>query len=1052
MKKTSTIHVFPELARKLFFVMAFVSLSVFTYAQQRVTGTVTDAAGQPVIGANVLIEGTMTGTTTGIDGRYSIEAPADAQLSISYIGYKSQTVAVAGKTTIDVQLAEDAAMLDDVVVIGYGTVKKRDLTGAVASVKSETITMTPTSNPMEALQGRVAGLDITRTSGQAGAGVNMQLRGTRSISADGSPLFLIDGMPGDYSTLNPNDIESIDVLKDASSTAIYGSSGANGVIIITTKKGKAGSIRVNFDAYLGVNDWSQLPEMNSPEQWISTREQAIAATGSATTDLDLERNKQFLADGHVIRNWTDLVMQTGITQNYSLSISGGSEKTQAYFSANYTDEEGQFKGDTYNVLSSTMRINHNVNKWFSAGIHTQLNYAKKGSMNNHLEDAMRKDPFGILYTEDGEVNPFPISGDTNYINLLVNEDAEAYKNERTNFNLYAQPYLRFTPLKGLSLESRLSMKIGYSTSNVFNGIGSYAYYQNGGFLGEDAAAAANRTNASISNSRNWGYKWENIVTYNFQIADDHDFTITGVTTYDDAEQEGSTIKKQGITSNTYYWTNLGLAEYTGNKGDVGSSYSMGKSMGVIGRINYAYKGKYLFSASIRYDGDSRLAEDVRWQTFPAVSAGWRISDEAFMENTRDWMDNLKLRVGYGETGTAGISRYASWATVEEGSMGFGGVLAPIYKYSKTLANPSLTWERSKSWNIGIDASFFGGRIDVVADYYITKTEDVIWNQMIPVTNGAYHSDTNGNYSINGNIAETKNRGFELTLNTRNIVKKDFKWNSSITFSTNHEEVTSLGAGATEYVYNNVTGYTLHVGDPVASYRAFDIAGVWQLGEEADAAVFGRRPGTMKVNVPGMRKVEDGVWEKTYVAEDGTVQTETYTADNPYAYNDNDKVIIGHNSPDWQLGFNNTFSYKNFDLSIYMFWRHGQMINYDLLGWYNSNGGTFPAYFNYWTPENPSNDYPALNANDDCKTDNVYASSRTYVDGSFFKIKNITLGYTLPAKICKKIGIQKLRVYGTITNPLVVAKSHLIEDYDPEMNGSLNYPLTKQLVFGVNFSF
>lgn len=1051
MKQNSKNRVFAAFARKLSLLIACVSMAAFTYAQQRVTGTVTDAAGQPVIGASVIVEGTTVGTTTDVNGRYSIEVPAKGVLEFSFVGMKSQTVAPAGKTTLNVQLSEDAAMLDDVVVIGYGSVKKRDLTGAVSSVKSDIVKLTPAANPMESLQGRIAGLDITKSSGQAGAGVAMQLRGNRSITESGDPLIIIDGMPGDYAALNPNDIESIEVLKDASSTAVYGSSGSNGVIIITTKKGKEGQLTVNFDAYVGISDWSILPEM-SVDHYVNTAIEARKWSGTTVTENEVLSEQQLAAykNGQYI-DWVDAILGTGLTQNYSVSVSGGTQKTQAYFSANYSQEQGQYARDQYNLYSSMMRINHNINRWFSAGVHTQIAYTDKENTYSKLDQAMRTYPFGSLRDENGNLNPYPVIDDTRQVNLLLNENNEAYSRPSNSFRLYFQPYVRLTPVKGLTIESRLNASLSYSNSKSWIGFGSYQYYEGTGIAGSNAPWSdyANLASASISNSRSWGYQWENILTYNFKVADDHEFTVTGVTTYSHSQNESNSLSANGFTTNAYKWTNMEKA--TGTKSQ-SSSYSMGKSMGLVARVNYSYLGKYLISASVRHDGNSKLAENCRWDTFPAVSAGWRISEESFMDGTKGWLDNLKLRVGYGETGAAGISAYSSWSILQQGQRALGGTTVNTANFPQIITNAGLTWERSKSWNIGVDASFFNNRIDVTADYYITNTDDVIWNLTLPINNGGATAETY--FTTTANMAETLNRGFELTLNTRNIVKKDFQWSSTLTFAANHEEVKSLGEGAAEYVQFDTkddTSYCLHVGSPVKSFYHYKVDGVWQNDEAADAAAFGKQPGDLKINVPGMKKISDGVWQKAYEQEDGTWEYNEFTAENPYSVSGVDRQILGHESPDWSLGFQNTFNYKNFDLSIYMYMRWGQMMYYEPLSWYSSSGGQFPDYFDYWTPENPSNDFPSLNSERNWKDDGYY-TARSWVDGSFFKIKNITLGYTLPNKVCKKVGLSRFRVYATITNPLVVAKSHLVKDYDPEMGGSLDYPLTKQMVFGVNLSF
>ena len=1022
---------------------------------QNVWGGVKGPDGQPVIGAAVIIEGTTLGTSTDVDGNFQLNAPNPKSdiLVVSYLGMKEQRVPVNGRTQIEITLEEDSTTLDDVVVIGYGAVKKRDLTGAVTSVKSETITMTPTANPMEALQGRVAGLDITRESGAAGSGVNMQLRGNRSFNADGNPLFIIDGMPGDYATLNPNDIASIEVLKDASSTAIYGSAGSNGIVIITTKQGEAGKVSVNFNAYVGINGWATMPSVMSGEEYVEARRQSYRNVGMYTNDeqmfvgapddYEAYKNKKFIDWGK------EVLKRNGLTQNYSLSVSGGNDKTKAYMSVNFSDETGQYENDNNKIYSTNIRVDHQAKKWLTIGTNIQASYLHRNSASVGLYDGIRMRPFGELYDEDGNYNPFPLASDLKFINILLN-NRDNFRNQTENTRLYVNPYIRINPVKGLTIESRVNASLIFNRNNRFQGIGSYGYYNASRNWETD-------TYASITQNRSYNYKWENIFTYNFTVAGDHDFTITGVTSWEHNQHDYSTVRADGIEDNKFLWHNITNAKSI-NKAGTTSRYSMAKNMGVIARLNYSYKSKYLFSASVRYDGASVLADGHKWATFPAVSAGWRISEEKFMEGARSWLDNLKLRVGYGETGVSSIGAYSTVAGISASTFVLGDELFnPYYNLgiadasgNIVIPNKNLTWERSKSWNIGLDASFLNGRIDFTADYYITDTDGVIWQKPLPVTNGA--RDFNTVFYTNVNLAKTRNQGIEFALNTRNIEHKDFKWSSAVTFAFNKEKIMSLAGTDNDRVINDDRVY--EVGNAVNSWFHYKVLGIWQQEEAAEAAIFGMEPGYVKVETPNLeRHSENGkVW---YVNKLNGKIYDGSDADSTYAIGAADKMTIGHNSPDWTLGFNNTFTWKNFDLSIYMYMRWGQMIKYNLITDFDATmqKNNFVNYYVGWTPENRSNDFPMLDANAESSLQKYTGfDALAYVDGSFFKIKNITLGYTLPKKICAKWGIQNLRIYGTINNPLVVAKHHLLKDYDPEMNGSLNNPLTKQLVFGVNFSF
>lgn len=1037
----------------------------------RITGVVKDESGSALTGVGIIVKGDEMGTLTNLEGQFSIELTQKTGiLSFSYIGMNKKEVPFNGSGVLNVVLTTSSVNLDEVVAIGYGTVKKRDLTGAVSSVKSQDIVLRPGPNPIEALQGKVAGLDITRTSGEPGAGVDMKLRGTRSINAGTSPLFIIDGLPGDYSTLNANDIESIDVLKDASSTAVYGSAGSNGVVIITTKNAKPGKLNVNLNSYYGYNGWSVTPKMLTGDSYLQTKRDAYkyvwdatqnkwTTTGalwqSPTDDATIFGSNRYAIyqEGNYV-DWIKEFMQpSAATQNYSLSVSGGNEKTKGYVSFNYTDELGQYKGDDYKLFSTNMRIDHNVKSWLTIGSSMQLSYMVRNRAQDKLENALVTDPLVKPYNTDGTINT---DLGNNVYNLLLNYQPGVYANTDNNIKLYVNPYIEIRPIKGMSLLSRVSTWLNYSNNYQFNGIGSVAYVYNN----------ANIAKASISQDRSYGYKWENILTYNFKIARDHEFTVTGVTSWSDGQNLYTDMYQSNVLTNNFKWYN-----FTGDVNTTASSsYDMSKSYGFVGRLNYSYQGKYLFSASMRRDGASALYYTNRWDNFPAVSVGWRISDEPFMAGTKNWLDNLKLRAGWGATGVSSIPAYSSVNTLLSSNMSLGGTTQSIYRNSQYITNPDLTWEKSYNTNLGLDASFFNNRIDLALDAYSTKTPNVIYSVSLPTIYGTYTPGTS--YQTNMNICETLNQGFEATLNTRNIVTKDFNWSSSVTFSYNKEKITKLTGGIANNIVNGA--YSLTIGEPVNTFRNYKLDGVWQIGQENDAAAFGKNPGDLKVNVPGMTKLGDGVFLKTVTATDGTI-TNTYyytnlaaaqqfdptltAANKIYSYSANDYQILGHNSPDWSLGFQNTFTYKSFDLTIYMYARMGQTISYNMMGWYQPNGfatnaspsRTFPAYFNYWTPTNPSNDFPVMNYLASSSTMTGFAGLN-YVDGSFFKIKNITLGYTLPTRLLKKVSIEKFRLYGTVTNPLVVAKSRMLQQYDPEMNGSLAYPLTKQVVIGLNVTF
>lgn len=1035
-----------------------------------VTGTVVDAKGNPLDNVSIVIKGkNKVGTTTNSSGEFRLEAEQGDVLVFSIVGYTEQEVTVGKNTSLSIAMSPIDAKLEEVVVIGYGTQKRRDLTGAVVTVKPDQITARPGPNPMESLQGRVAGLDITRSSGQPGAGLNIQLRGNRSFTASGTPLFIINGLPGDYTTLNPYDIESIEVLKDASSTAVYGSAGSNGVIIITTKSGKAGRLAIDFNTYYGSNGWSVTPKMRTGEDYLQTKRDAYsyvwdAANSQWTTTGALwqspaDDEKIFGAQRYALyqqgqfADWAKLFLQKSAhTQNYSLGVSGGTEKTKGYISFNYTNEKGQYVGDDYKLYSTTMRIDHKVRDFVSVGANFTASYVDRNKAQDKLENALVTDPLVRPYNDDGTLNT---NLGNNVYNLLLNQQPGVYGNVDNNLKLYLNPYIEIRPLKGLSYLSRLSTFLTFSNTYRFDGIGSVNY----------TYANANVAKAQVDQNRAIGYQWENIVTYNFKVAHDHAFTVTGITTWYHNQNTNTTMNQSNIVSNNFKWY-----KFTGDANTTStSSYTMSKTLGFIGRLNYAYQGKYLFSATIRRDGSSVLYRDNRWDNFPAVSAGWRISDESFMEGTKNWLNSLKVRVGWGVTGTAKIDPYSSVANLESVNMSLGGVTVPAYRNSQYLTNPNLGWEKSYNTNLGMDASFLNNRIDMSLDLYNTKTNGVIYGVTAPIIYGQYTSSQQ--YKTNINVCETQNRGIELALNTRNIVTKDFNWTSAIAFSYNKEKILALTGGVANNIANGDNNqYSLTIGQPINSFRNYKLDGVWQIGQEKDAAVFGKRPGDLHVDVAGMSRLAEGVYSKTdangnlnyYYTDLSAAQkfnASLTAAKNTYSVSANDYQIVGHNNPSWTMGFQNGFSYKNWELSIYSYFRWGQTISYNMMGWYQPSGfatnaspsRTIPKYFNYWTPTNPSNDFPVMNYLEGSGTLTGF-SGLNYVDGSFFKIKNITLGYNMPRNLIKKLSLEKFRVYGTITNPLIVTKSPLLKQYDPEMNGSLEYPLTKQMVVGLNLTF
>ena len=843
-------------------------------------------------------------------------------------------------------------------------------------------------------------------------------------------------MPGDIATLNPNDIESIEVLKDASSTAIYGSSGANGVIIVTTKGAKSGKPVINFNAYAGTTLGARVPKMRTGDSYLNYIKDSYKPVGTTNEEeifgerYDAIKNNQWV-------NWGDEVLHSGLKQNYSISVAGGTEKTKAYFSLNYTDEKSMYENDNYKVYSTRVRIDQEINKWINAGINVQASFSNKNSRNAVLERALFSTPLGVPYNEDGSITEFPIPGSSSDPNPLADEQDGVYKNNTKAGKAYVDAYLEWKPVKGLSVKSQLGGSYSQSRSGKFMGEGSY-----------NVLKGSTVAYGEATNKTGYNYKWENIVAYHNTFNKDHDLTVTGVTSWNYNQSEEYYVYGENPATNDMLWYALQNAD---NK-KLSSKYLMSKGMGFIGRVNYSYKGKYLFSASGRYEADSRLSKDNRWNLFPAVSVGWRISDEAFMAGTKNWLDNLKLRVGYGVAGTtAGIAEYSSMASLENVTTSLGGMTVPSAKFTEYITNRNLTWEKTHDLNIGIDASFLNNRIDLTLDLYKTKTTDVILSQALPTSiMGNYNGSIP--YKMNKNAAETENRGIEMALNTRNIVKKDFTWSSTVTFTANKEKIKSLIDGQ-DMMFNAKKGdMVFKVGEGVGSFYKYKVLGIWQYSEKETAALFGCEPGDIKLDLPSVKKDGNGYY---YMNPEG--ERVDITAENPYSVRaDYDRQVIGRNTPDWTLGFKNNFRYKDFDLSIFLYARWGQMMNYgSVIGKYSPNPDyNIPTYFTYYDKTIEADQNVLFYAIDQTKDRSAYEGydSMYYVDGSFFKLKNVTLGYTLPGKLTKRFGISNLRIYATMTNLFTYSPSKYVKNYDPEMNGSINFPLSRDCIFGLNLTF
>jgi TonB-linked SusC/RagA family outer membrane protein len=966
-----------------------------TQLERSVSGLVTDEKNVPLPGVNVVIKGTIRGTSTDAKGTFQLALPEgnNVVLTFSFVGYQSQDVAVGNKTSLTVSLAPDVNALEEVVVIGYGAVKKRDLTGSVVQLKSEQLKEVPTANVLEAAQGKIAGADITRNSGQAGAGVSIRIRGNRSIGGNNAPLIIVDGVQyGNLEDINANDIETMDVLKDASSIAIYGSRGANGVILITTKKGKSGKPDISFNTYSGISQVTMYPKAMDINGFRDLKREAWRAAGvwnSPTDDPAIFTN---VAEYEALQKgiWTDYqdaLIHKGLQQNYQLGVRAGNDRLKSYISVDFFNEKGILKLDEIKRYTGRLNVDYTINDWMKIGLQSQLTYYDQSVRRDPLNQANKISPLGSLYDSNGNFNFLMLDGQT--ANPLADEQPNVFTNSVLTTRSLTNGFLEFTPIKGLTIRSTLGVNLGFSRN------GSYASPKS------IDRSLTGKSLASYNSSNGKTVNWENVVTYQ-RTSGQHALTVTGVASY--LGNSSDNVLASGVNQllSTQLFYSLGSAS---EEIKINSEYSKNNLLSYAGRLNYGFRDRYLLTLTARKDGSSKLAPGNKWTFFPSAAFAWRIIEESFMQRVKGLSD-LKLRVSYGIAGNDPSGPYATQTTLARVAFGFNDIAVPAYTFSRVVGNTELAWELSDTKNVGLDVGLFNGRVQASVDFYDTRTTDLLLNRGLPPTTGVT--------TVKQNIGKTRNRGVELAIGTTNIRTDNFTWNSNITFSRNKEEIIELVTGG------NDIGNGWFIGYPINVYYDYEKTGIWQSSEADQAAKMS------PTQLPGEIKVKD---------QNGDGKIDAV----------NDRVILGSPRPRWSGGLDNTLKFKNFDLNFFIFARIGQMINADRYARFDAQGvGNSTAGLDYWTPENPTNAYPRPNKNGGLK----YLSTLGYQNGSFARIRNVSLGYNLPANVFKGKIIKGIRLYATGKNLYTFTKL----DYDPERGGSENFPMTKLYIIGLNANF
>lgn len=998
--------------KRILLFLAFVLLSKLSlFAQdQRISGQVSDEKGETLIGVSVKVKGASTGTTTDNNGAFSLNAPTNATLQFSYIGFNPKEVALNGQKTIKVTLTEASSQLTELVVVGYGTQKKSQVATAVGSIQGDAIAERGTVSPIQAVQGQLAGVDISAGSGRSGASFNVQIRGQNSL-AGGQPLYVVDGViVSDISFLNPQDIAKMDVLKDAASTAIYGSRGSNGVILVTTKNGsgnKGAGATITYDGYVGVRKVARMPDFMTGEEWWEYRQntyispELIAGRTFNNTigSLDNPTVLQTVAD-HSYTDWKDLVLQNGIQSNHWVTASGRSENNniQYLIGAGYQNEKGNLLQDNLSRYNLKVNVDGKINKYVSAGmsVNFSLTQTERGS-----DDAVRNgfnmapifkpyDDKGNLIFRPGQI-PIPgsnvVSSFTSTVNPLL-EITNSQNNTRRNFGV-GNIYLQVSPVSWIDVRSTFSPGVNFTRNGRFWGSLTG--------VGDGLLPDAQRVN-----QQTLSYILDNMVTIRKNVKE-HNFTFTGLYSIQKDRFESDTTKVNDLPYNSSFY-NLGSST---NRQVSSSNFNQFSIVSYLARLNYSFNNKYFVTLANRWDGSSKLAEGHKWSSFPSAAIGWQVSQESFLKNVQAISD-LKLRFSAGIAGNNNnIRPYETQMNLSSPTYyDFGG--APALGYAPArLPNSSLTWERTREFDFGIDYGFLKNRITGTIDIYDKLSHGLLLSRDLPLETGYT--------SIKDNIGSVSNKGIELSLRTVNISNKDFTWTTSFNFSRNKNAIVDLLDKKEDLV-----GNWWFIGKPINVNYLYVFDGIWQENERAEALKYGQ--------LPGQAKVKD-------LNNDGKINSTS------------DRAIIGQKDPKWTGGFSTQFTYKAFDLSASLFARQGMQVYsafHSIFTRYNDRG-TNKIYNDYYMPAN--NVTPARSSNTYPQPNNIgpYWDGITgvgyYKDVSFVKVQNISLGYTFSEKLLEKIKVKSLRIYANVLNPFVWTK---YDGFDPEGASGIDSSVTSDI--------
>lgn len=994
----------------LFVLCAAFTANLSAQNQKTISGNITEENGVSVIGASVFVKGTTTGTVSDIDGNFSLSVPESSVITISYIGYHPQEIPVAGKTHLSIVLKEDNQLLDELVVIGYGVMKKRDLTGAVSSVSGETMKDKPVASIGEALQGRAAGVQVI-SSGKPGDNVSFRIRGISTIN-NSEPLLVIDGVPTDLgiNSLNMEDVETVDVLKDASATAIYGSRGANGVILVTTKKGKSGDGSISFSANWGVQTATGMPQMLNATQFASLHNEMIANYNQLASS-PLTQRADF-ADPTVWgegTDWLDELFRSARMRNYTVSYSGGSDKGNYYVSGGVFDQDGVVSNTSYRRYTVQFNSESNVRSWIKFGNNITLSHDIKKQGSYDIRGAMASLPTQPVYSEDGSYSG-PGEPAYQYGDIRNPIGTATLSRNRTNgYNVLGNIFAEIKPADKLTFKSLGGIDFKFWDQNSFSP--KYDWKP----IPQPQSSLYEESNKSLT------YLWDNTLTYLDTFADKHNVNVMIGSSAQNNLYNRMNASVQGFLSDNNSQLNNGLTDPT-----VGGTKNDWAILSFMGRANYNYDNKYLFTATIRRDGSSRFSKENRWGTFPSFSAAWRLSEESFF-HANEWIDDVKVRLGYGETGNqGGIDNYAYFTRLKTGQYVFNGTPVSTL-YPLVMPNQDVQWETVRQFNAGVDLSLLNQRINLTLDAYLKNTSDMLVPMSVPITTG--YSDI---YVPSVNAGEIRNKGLELTVSSRNLTGQ-FEWDTDFNVSYNKNEVIKMNDGIALFTGGDINMTKVQVsaeGRPVNAFYGYVTNGIFQNQEEVDRYATQVTGGT----APGDIKFRD--------------------LDNNGVINADDRTFIGNPFPEWTFSMNNSFAYGNFDLQVFFQGVAGNDIYNANRIWQESMSvpqNQTTKVLDRWTGEGTSNSVPRAVYSD--PNQNVRHSNRFIEDGSYLRLKNLTLGYTLPKSVAQKAQLSMARLYLSCQNLFTLTG---YSGFDPEVGaGGVDlgtYPVTRTISLGLNIQF